>query len=88
MAVLQPVSAKSTDAGYYGFMDSARSEEKARFDYNNLCFYVDTCYGRPEISRLSASIAESGLDKTLDQAPKKGLARYASKIWDWFNKSM
>ena len=67
MAVLQPVSAKSTDAGYYGFMDSARSEEKARFDYNNLCFYVDTCYGRPEISRLSASIAESGLDKTLDQ---------------------
>jgi cell division ATPase FtsA len=28
------------------------------------------------------------MDKTLDQAPKKGLARYASKIWDWFNKSM
>ena len=67
METLQPVSARATDTDYYSFMDSARSEEKAKFDYDNLCFYVDTCYGCPERSRLSVSIAESGLDKTLDQ---------------------
>lgn len=27
-------------------------------------------------------------EKTLEQTPKRGLARFASKIWDWFNKSM
>ena len=27
-------------------------------------------------------------EKTLEQAPKKGVARFFSKIWDWFNKSM
>ena len=28
------------------------------------------------------------MEKTLEQAPKKGVARYISKMWDWFNKSM
>ena len=67
METLQPVSARTMDEDYYAFMDSPRSEERARFDYNNLCFYVDTCYGCPERCRLSASIAEVGLDRTLDQ---------------------
>ena len=67
METLQPVSAKDLDGAYYAFMESARSEEKARFDYSVLCFYVDTCFGFPERSRLSASIAEVGLDKTLDR---------------------
>ncbi len=67
METLQPVSARMTDSEYYVFMESPRSEEKARFDYNVLCFYVDNCFGFPARSRLSASIAEVGLDKTLDK---------------------
>lgn len=64
---LQSVNAKDMDEDYYAFGDTVRSEEKISFDYNNLCFFVDTCFGCPENSRLSANIAEDGLDKTLDQ---------------------
>ena len=67
METLQPESARNLDSEYYDFMKNARSEEKARFDYSVLCFYVDNCFGYPERSRLSESIAEVGLDKTLDQ---------------------
>lgn len=67
METLQPESARNLDSEYYDFMKNARSEEKARFDYSVLCFYVDNCFGYPERSRLSESIAEVGMDKTLDQ---------------------
>ena len=67
MEQLQTVNAKYTDGEYYAFGETERSEEKIDFDYGNLCFYVDTCYGYPERSRLSDGIAEVGLDQTLDQ---------------------
>ena len=66
MQQLQEVNAKDQDDGYYDFTQNERSKEKAKFDYGVICFYVDTCYGYPERSRLSTSIAEVGLDKTLD----------------------
>ena len=67
MQLLQTANAKDTDGDYYAFTETERSEEKIRFDYGSLCFYVDTCYGFPETSRLSESIAEEGLDRTLDK---------------------
>ncbi|MER2151301.1 MAG: S41 family peptidase [Candidatus Limivicinus sp.] len=67
MEQLQTVNAKDMDEDYYAFGETERSEEKINFDYGSLCFYVDTCYGYPERSRLSASIAEVGLDQTLDR---------------------
>lgn len=67
MQLLQAADAKDTDGDYYAFGGTERSEEKIRFDYGSLCFYVDTCYGYPERSRLSESLAEVGLDGTLDR---------------------
>ena len=67
METLLPVNAKTADSEYYAFMGNPRSEEKVRFDYNVLCFYMDNCFGFPARSRLSVSIAEAGLDKTLDK---------------------
>ena len=67
MQLLQAADAKDADGDYYAFGGTERSEEKIRFDYGSLCFYVDTCYGYPERSRLSESLAEVGLDGTLDR---------------------
>lgn len=67
MQLLQAADAKDTDGDYYAFGGTERSEEKIRYDYGSLCFYVDTCYGYPERSRLSESLAEVGLDGTLDR---------------------
>ena len=67
MEVLQTKNAKDTDDNYYAFTQENRSAERAAFDYNNLCFYVDTFYGHPASSRISESIKADGLDKTLDK---------------------
>ncbi len=67
MEVLQTKNAMDTDENYYAFTKENRSAERAAFDYNNLCFYVDTFYGHPASSRISESIKADGLDKTLDK---------------------
>ena len=36
------------------------------YDYRELCFVMDNLYGKPYKSKMSASISELGLDKTLD----------------------
>jgi hypothetical protein len=67
MQVLQATNAKDEDEAYFAFTENDRSTERVDFDYNNLCFYVDTFYGHPASCRISESIAEVGLDKTLDE---------------------
>jgi hypothetical protein len=67
MEVLQKTNARDLDENYYAFTKENRSPERIAFDYNNLCFYVDTFYGYPVSSRLSESIKADGLDKTLDK---------------------
>ena len=46
-----------------------RMENSADFQkyyYNEFCFCIDNVYGRPSKAKIATSIAEKGLDKTLD----------------------
>ena len=48
-----------------------RSEKMAEYSYNEICFIIDTFYGRPSKAKLAASIDEKGFDKTLDEYSDK-----------------
>ena len=43
-----------------------RSQAEIDYTYNDLCFFMDYCYGCPPKCVLSASIKEKGFDKTLE----------------------
>ena len=48
------------------FATVERDKSLIDYDYRELCFVMDTLYGKPYKSKMSASINELGLDKTLD----------------------
>ena len=67
MSVLQTTNARAVDSDYFDFTKEERSPQKIDNDYGNLCYYLDNFYGYPAQSRLSDSIRDDGLDKTLDK---------------------
>ena len=52
--------------GAKGAFDETRSKEFAKFSYDDLCFTIDCCCGRPSIALLTDSIINGGLDNALD----------------------
>ena len=47
-----------------------RSGEEAGFNYNELCFMMDTSYGAPTRSKLADEILEEGFDRALETSDK------------------
>ena len=55
-----------------GLVSAERPEDLAAFTYNELCFALDHFYGRPGREPISASLAEKGLDRALDDFGNTG----------------
>ncbi|SDB19233.1 Peptidase family S41 [Ruminococcaceae bacterium FB2012] len=49
------------------FEETRRSQAMADYTYNEFCFLVDNLYGCPSRAKISGSVIEKGLDKTLDE---------------------
>ena len=47
-----------------------RSEAEAMFDYSELCFMMDHCYGAPSKGKLAEKIKAVGFDEALDTSDK------------------
>lgn len=52
--------------GAKGVFGDTRSKEFAQFSYDELCFAIDCCCGRPSNALLTNSIIDGGLDNALD----------------------
>ena len=63
-----------TGACYYDrgklFERMERPASEAQFNYNELCFMMDTSYGAPSRCKLAEKILADGFDKTLDSSDR------------------
>lgn len=49
------------------YKTTKRDKTLIEYTYNEICFVMDTFYGRPPRSQLSDSIADKGFDRTLEE---------------------
>ena len=65
MGVLQPGSALTQDADFSAPLMQPRGADLADFTYGELCFNIDTFYGRPGQELIHDALEDGGLDEVL-----------------------
>ncbi|MBR1660190.1 MAG: S-layer homology domain-containing protein [Oscillospiraceae bacterium] len=65
MQVFQPDSALSKDEDFGTPLLAGRAEDLAEFTYRELCFNIDTFYGRPGQEYIHDALEKGGLDDVL-----------------------